>query len=122
MNIPHKVFYHICLNGFAPWNIRAARNLDRKYFKRDFPVNHILVQIQYNFTIVSRDTLHQNCTNGSAPANTGAARPLDKMFLTTSAPKPLVQIQNNFTELFLMIPFTKIAQMVAHHQTKGLLD
>ena len=31
------------------------------------------------------------------------------------------QIQNNFTELILMMPFTKIAQMVTLHITKGLL-
>ena len=31
----------------------------------------------------------------------------------------MVQIQNNFTELFLIIPFTKIAQMVLLHWTKG---
>ena len=37
----------------------------------------------------------------------------------TFPPGPLVQIQNNFTELFLLMPFTKIAQMVTLHRTKG---
>ena len=36
------------------------------------------------------------------------------------APEPLVQNQNNFTELFLMVPSTKIAQMVPLPWTKGL--
>ena len=37
-----------------------------------------------------------------------------------TSPEPLLQIQNNFTELFLWIPSTKIAQMVTLHWTKGL--
>ena len=36
--------------------------------------------------------------------------------------KPLAQIQNNFTELFLMVPSTKIARMVLLRQTKGLAE
>ena len=47
-------------------------------------------------------------SNGSARLNKRAVRALDKKYLyTTSAPKPLVQIQNNFTELFPMMPLTK---------------
>ena len=39
----------------------------------------------------------------------GAARALDKKYLqTTFSPEPLVQIQNNFTEMFLMLPSTKL--------------
>ena len=30
----------------------------------------------------------------------------------TSPPEPLVQIQNNFTETFIMMPSNKIVQMV----------
>ena len=48
---------------------------------------------------VPYDALFQNCTNGSAPPNR-----------MTSLPEPLIQIQNNFTEMFLMMPFTKIAK------------
>ena len=41
--------------------------------------------------------------------------------LETAFPtEPLVEIQNNFTGLFLMITSTKIAQMVPVHSTKGL--
>ena len=52
-----------------------------------------------------------------------AARALDeKSFLKKKTPpEPLVQIQNSFSELF-MIPSTKIAQMVQLHQTKGPPD
>ena len=32
--------------------------------------------------------------------------------LKTSTPEQLIQIQNNFTKLFLIIPSTKIAQLV----------
>ena len=42
---------------------------------------------------------------------------LDKKCRQTS-PEPMVQIHNNFTEMFLMIPSTKIAQRVGLHQTK----
>ena len=34
----------------------------------------------------------------------------------------MVQIQNNFTQLFLMITSTKIAQMVLLRRTEGLLE
>ena len=62
---------------------------------------------------VSHDTLFQNCINGSAPQNRRAARAPDKKYLQmTSPPESLVQIKNNFTELFLIIPSTKIAQTV----------
>ena len=37
---------------------------------------------------------------------------LQIFFLMTSPSEPLVQIQNNFTEWYLLIPSTKIAQMV----------
>ena len=36
-----------------------------------------------------------------------------------SPPEPLVHIQNNFTEMILIMPFTKIAQKVPLDQTKG---
>ena len=40
-----------------------------------------------------------------------ATRALDKKYLYTAfLPESLVQIQNNFTELFLMMRSTKIAQ------------
>ena len=35
-----------------------------------------------------------------------------------ASPEPQVQIQNNFTEVFLIIPSTKIAQMVPLHTNK----
>ena len=51
--------------------------------------------------------------NGSAPSNKGAARALDKKYLLmTFPPEPLVQIQNNFAEFFLMMASTKIAPTV----------
>ena len=45
-----------------------------------------------------------------------------KYIKTTSPPEPLVQIQNNFTELFLMMPSTKIAQMVLLQQIMELSE
>ena len=38
----------------------------------------------------------------------------------TFPPETLVQIQNDFTQLFLMMPTTKIAQMVPLQGTNGL--
>ena len=39
---------------------------------------------------------------------------------TTSSPRPMVQFQNNFTEMFLGWSSTKIAKMVLIHWTKWL--
>ena len=71
--------------------------------------------------IVSLDALYQNCTNGSAQPNKGATRALDKKCrLMTFPPEPLVQIQNNFTELFLILASTKIAQTISLGLIRGL--
>ena len=44
------------------------------------------------------------------------AKALDKTHIETiSLSEPLVQIQINFTELFFMMPYSKIAQMVSLH-------
>ena len=52
--------------------------------------------------------------NGSSPQNKMTTRALDqKCLLMTFPPEPLIQIQNNFTELFLMMTSTKIAQTVS---------
>ena len=78
-----------------------------------------LIQIQNNFTelflMISMDMMAstKDCTNSFTQLNTGVARALDDKFLKiTSSPEPLVQNQNNFTEMFLMMPSTTIAQMV----------
>ena len=59
---------------------------------------------------VPHDALFQNCINGSAPLDRRDVR----------APEPLVQIQNYFTGLLLMMPFSNIAQLVPAYRTKGL--
>ena len=64
---------------------------------------------------VPHAALFQNCINDSAPLNRRVARAPDKIFLKTSPPEPLTLIQNNFTELSLLILSTKIAQMVTLH-------
>ena len=47
-----------------------------------------------------------------------------RIYLITSHPEPMVQIQNNFTELSHIMPSTKIAQMVcsAKQKTARVLD
>ena len=62
--------------------------------------------------MVPHDALYQNCTSGYTPLNKRVARAPDKKYLKITSPESLVQIQNNFTELLLMMPSTKIAQMV----------
>ena len=48
----------------------------------------------------------------SCSTKQGDARPQDKKcLLMTCSPEPLVQIQNYLSELFLIMPFTEIAQM-----------
>ena len=41
-----------------------------------------------------------------------AARAVDKKYLKTTSPETLVQIQNNFREMILIMPSTKIVQIV----------
>ena len=60
--------------------------------------------------MVPHDAFYQNCT---AKQIKGAAIALDKKCIKITSTEQLVQIQNNFTELFLMMPSTKIAHMVA---------
>ena len=43
----------------------------------------------------------------------------EKYFETTSSPEPLFQIQNKFTEIFLITPWSKTARMVSIRSTKG---
>ena len=60
---------------------------------------------KYFHRIVPHDAFYQNCTNGSAlplPNKRAAGALNKKCLLITSPPEPLVQIQNNFTQLFLM--------------------
>ena len=80
------------------------------FFKRHLLLNH-WSKFQITSHECSHDVLFQKCINGSAPLNGKAPRAPDKIFLTTS-PEVLAQIQNNFTELFLITPSNKIAQMV----------
>ena len=119
MKVPHNALYQNCINGSAPQNTRVARTPDKKSFKWHL-LNH-----RSKFKIISR-----NCSSWCllpklhkwfCSPNKGTARALDKKCLLMTFPcEPLVQIQNNFTELFLIMPLTKIAQMVLLHWTKGL--
>ena len=68
---------------------------------------------------VPHDALFQNCVNSSSPPNIGPPA-LQIWSLLNDISWPLLQIQNNFTELFLIIPSTKIAQMGSLRGTKGL--
>ena len=65
--------------------------------------------------IVSHNALYLNCTNGSAPLIKRAPGALDKKCFLTTSTELLGHIQNNFTEMCLMMPSTKIAQMVLLH-------
>ena len=49
------------------------------------------------------------CINSSAPPNRRAARAPDEKYLPS--PEPLTQIQNNFSELFLMMHSTKMVPL-----------
>ena len=49
-------------------------------------------------------------------------RAVDKNYLQMTSPELLVQIQNNFTELFLIMSSSKIAQMVSLYPTKWLQE
>ena len=54
--------------------------------------------------------LYQNCTNGFAPLNR-VGRALDKKYFHMKSPDPLVQNQNNFTEMVLILPSPQIDQL-----------
>ena len=54
----------------------------------------------------AQNALYQSCTNNSTPLIKRAAEAQDKKYFYTSSPsEPLAQIQNNFTEVFLMMQF-----------------
>ena len=58
-------------------------------------------------------------SHGTASKNQTQTNPRHcKQESNTFPPEPLVQIQTNFTELFLVMPFIKIAQMVMLRWTK----
>ena len=62
----------------------------------------------------------KNCTKGSAPQNKRDSRALDNISLNTNISWTTVQNQNNFTEMNLMLPSTKIDQMVFLYWTTWL--
>ena len=55
------------------------------------------------------NALYQNCPDGSGPPKKMAARTLDKKYFEIISTEPLIQIQNNFTEMFIIKPSTKFA-------------
>ena len=113
--VPLDTFYQNCTNGSAPLNIRAARAPGKKYLEKAFPLKP-LVKIQIISQKCSSWCHLPNCTNSSAPPNKGAARALDKKcLLKTFTSETKVQIQNNFTELLLIMHSSKISQMVPLH-------
>ena len=120
MNVPCDTLFQNCS---APLNRRVARAPDKKSFKR-----HLLLNHWSNFKIISQNCsswypLPKYCKHVFAPLNKMAAKAPDRKYLQkASTPEPLVQIQNNFTELFLIIPSTNIAQMTLLHWTKGLVS
>ena len=92
--------------GSSLLNKGATRALDKK--------RHLLNHWS-KFNIISQNVpynaLHQNCTNSLAVPSKKATRVLDKKYLKITSPtEPLIQMQNNFTEIFLMMPSTKIVQ------------
>ena len=109
-----------CTNGSAQLKSRAARAPDRNIFKRHL-LNHLS-----KFKIFS-----QNCSLWCLLSKFAQMVMLHRtkgcqssrwemsFNILMTFPEPLVQIQNNFTELFLIMPFTKIAQMGQLRWTKG---
>ena len=98
--------------------MRATRAQDNKSFKQ-----HQLLNLWSKFKIIAQnfphDAFYNICTNSSAPLNKGVARALDKNFnnIWTTGPNTI-----NFMELFLMMPSTKVAQIVLLRLSKGLLE
>ena len=82
----------------------SARALDKKYKKNlSEPTGPNSIQFHRN---VPHNALNQNCPNAPALMNKSATRAIDKIYLKTTPSEPLVQIQNNFTEMFLALPST----------------
>ena len=83
----------------------------------------LLLNQKMDFEIIHRNvswvTLYQNCSNDSATLNKMATRAINRnKLLTISSAKPVYRVWNNFTEMFLGLPSTKIAQMVPLLWTK----
>ena len=84
----------------------------RNIFKSQLLLNH-WSKFKLFPRIFPHDALYQNCTNDSAPTNKGAVKALDKKCILMA-----FQIQNNFTEMFLIMASTQNAQMVLLHQKR----
>ena len=85
----------------------VARSLDKKHIKTTSP--EPLVGIKNNCRNVPRNALCQNLTNGSAPLNKKTARALVKKYLIMTSPSGrMVRIQNNLTEMILIMPSAKM--------------
>ena len=96
------------------WSLSGVRPscVIRKLFLKQ----HLLLNHRSKFQIIShecpRDAVFQNCINYSAPLNRRAARALDKKsFKRYLFLNHWPQLKNVFTELFLIIPSTKISQI-----------
>ena len=86
---------------------------------------HLLLNHWSKFKITSHEgshnALYQNCIICSAPPHRRAARaPDEKPLKSHLLLNHWSNFKNNFTELFLLVPSTIIAQMVPLHWTKGL--
>ena len=93
-------FYQNYLNGYAPLNKMAIRAKNRKTFKQ-----HLLPGQWSDFKMILQKL------SSLAPKNR-------KTFKRHLLPGQMAQFQINFTEMFLLCPFTKIAKMVPLRKTK----
>ena len=130
MLLNHWSKFHITSYECSPWcplsklhkwfrsnEQGATRAPEKKSFKRHLLLNH-WPKFKWFHRIVPLDTLYRNCTSGYTPLNKRVARAPDKKYLLMAfPPEPQVQIQNNFTGLFFMIPSSNIAQMFPVHWT-----
>ena len=85
----------------------VTRAIDKKHFKATSPPEP-LDQIQIISQKSSSYCNLPKLPKGSALPNKTAARALDKNYFKTTSADALVQIQNNFKEMFLIMSYAKI--------------
>ena len=95
---------------YRPYLLACYLTIDHAYWSVATATNILLVECRW------KKGGYKSCATCTEVSLPEAVRAVEKKcLLMASPPEPLVRIQNDFTELFLMVYSAKIAQMVLLH-------
>ena len=101
---PHNALYQNYTRGSTPPSKTAIRTKNRNIFNWHLNYMSKFKLISQNY---SSKCLLPKLHNWFRKGEKRAVRVVDKKYLQTTSPEPLVQIQNNFTDFFLIMPSPK---------------